>query len=236
MGDAAFRFENVGKHYGDVEALKGFTLEVPQGRILGLVGRNGAGKSTALRCLMGLQKPDEGRIELLGADPWSMDAKTKARLGYLSERGVPFPWATADDLSALSQPLYPRWDGDLERELLTRFGIDRNRSLKTLSLGQQRAVGLMLALCPRPEVLVLDEPAANLDPFLRREFLEQILGLVREEGRTVFFSSHILSDVERVADRIVVMHQGRSLLEEDLADFRARPGSLEARFLELVGS
>lgn len=236
MSDPAFRFDAVTKRYGAVEALNGFSLEVPKGAVVGFVGRNGAGKSTSIRCLMGLQKVDGGRVEILGLDPWTMGPEAKRRLGYLSERGVPFSWASASDLSALCAPMYPHWDTALEADLLGRFGIDPSRALKTLSMGQQRAVGLMLALCPRPEVLVLDEPAANLDPFLRREFLEQILGLVRQAGRTIFFSSHILADVERIADRIVVIHRGRKVLEEGVEAFRSAPGSLERRFMGLVGA
>ena len=211
--DTALSFEGVVKRFGKVEALRGLTLSVPRGSVVGFVGRNGAGKSTAIRCLVGLQKPTEGAVRFLGRDPWDMDVEAKQRLGYLSERGVPFPWATAEDLVGLCAPLYPRWDAALEKDMLSRFGIDPKRKLSAMSLGQQRAVGLLLALCPRPEVLVLDEPAANLDAALRREFLEGVLELVRQEGRTVLFSSHILSDLERVADRIAVLHEGRLLLE-----------------------
>ena len=214
--ETAFRFEGVVKRYGRVEALRGLTLSAPRGSVIGFVGRNGAGKSTAIRCLVGLQQPSEGKVELLGENPWELDVPTKQRLGYLSERGVPYPWATPEELIRFCSPLYPRWDDEMERSLLERFGIDRKRKLKTLSLGQQRAVGLLLAVCPHPEVLVLDEPAANLDAVVRRGFLEQVLALVREEGRTVLFSSHILSDVERVADRIAVLHQGRILLDRQM--------------------
>lgn len=235
MADPAFRFDLVTKRFGQTEALKGLTLTVPCGGVTGFVGRNGSGKSTAIRCLVGLQRPDAGRVTLLGQDPWDMDPATKRRLGYLSERGVPFPWATADDLIGLCAPLYPQWDAAVERDLLTRFRIDRRRKLKTLSMGQQRSVGLLLALCPRPEVLVLDEPAANLDPVLRREFLDQVAALVQGTGHTVFFTSHILSDVERLADRIAVIHEGRLVMEGALSELKARSGGLEALFLDLVG-
>lgn len=236
MSPPAFRFEEVVKRFGRTEALRGLTLSVPRGSVTGLVGRNGSGKSTAIRCLMGLQKPDAGRVELLGRDPWTLGEEVRRGVGYLSERGVPFPWATIDDLVDLCAPLYPRWDAAAERDLLTRFRIDRRRKLKTLSLGQQRAVGLLLALCPRPEVLVLDEPAANLDPVLRREFLEQVRRLVAGTGCTVFFSSHILSDVERLADRIAVLHGGRLVQEGEVAALRGGRPDLESLFIELTGA
>lgn len=235
MGDAAFRFRGVVKRFGEVRALDGLDLEVAPGEIVGLVGRNGSGKSTAIRCLMGLERPDAGSVSFLGEDPWRMGPGTKARLGYLSERGVPFPWASARDLVAFCAPLYPIWDHALGESLLARFRIDPGRSLKRLSLGQQRAVGLMLALCPRPEVLVLDEPAANLDPALRRAFLEEAAALSRGSGRTVLFSSHILSDVERFATRVAVLHAGRLALEGPVAELASAPGGLEARFLAAAG-
>ena len=230
MADTAFRFENVHKRFGRTEALRGFSLSVSKGGVVGFLGRNGAGKTTAIRCLVGLQRPDQGRVEFLGAEPWDMGVAVKQRLGYLSERGVPFPWATTEDLVALCKPLYPQWDSALEKDLLERFRIDRTKKLKALSLGQQRAVGLLLALCPRPEVLVLDEPAANLDAVVRREFLEHILDLVGSEGRTVFFSSHILSDVERLADRIALIGDGKLVLERGTDELKEQVRRLRLVF------
>ena len=235
MDAPAFRFIGVEKRFGESRALNGLDLTVPAGTVLALVGRNGCGKSTAIRCLLGLERPDAGRVELLGEDPWAMGPKTKQRLGYLSERGVPFPWASAADLAAFCAPLYPHWDAALQAELLSRFRIDPRRSLRTLSLGQQRAVGLLLALCPCPEILILDEPAANLDPVLRRTFLDLVKALAVGSGRTVLFSSHILSDVERLASRVALLHEGRLAVEGETAALSERPGGLEGLFLEVAG-
>lgn len=235
MDAPAFRFIGVEKRFGESRALRGLDLTVPVGTVLALVGRNGCGKSTAIRCLLGLERPDAGRVELLGEDPWSMGPGTKRRLGYLSERGVPFPWASAEDLTSFCAPLYPRWDGALQAELLARFRIDPRRALKTLSLGQQRAVGLMLALCPCPEVLVLDEPAANLDPVLRRVLLETVKALAAASRRTVLFSSHVLTDVARLASRVAFLHEGRLAVEGETAVLAERPGGLEGLFLEVAG-
>ncbi len=227
--DSAFSFRDVTKRYGDKLALDGLTLAVPRGSVVGLVGRNGAGKSTAIRCLVGLHRPSTGEVRLLGHDPATMPAAEKQRLGYMSEQGGAFPAATAQDLIDFCAPLYPRWDSRLADEIFQRFAIDPGRKLGKLSLGQQRTVALLLAICPRPEVLVLDEPAANLDPAMRREFLDQVLALLGDGGHTVLFSTHLLADVERVADRVALLHEGRLRLDRNLDELRA-----DVRRLRLV--
>ncbi|HEX4403916.1 MAG TPA: ABC transporter ATP-binding protein [Polyangia bacterium] len=218
--EASVELEGVTKFFRDVPALRGLDLKVPRGCVLGLLGRNGAGKSTALRCMAGVERPDAGTVRVLGLDPLRFDVAARRRVGYLAETGVPFPAARVSRLIALCAPLYPRWNDALQDELLRRFGISPRARLKELSLGQQRAVGLLLAICPEPELLILDEPAANLDTVVRREFLETIIGLVGDGDRTVIFSSHILSDVERVADRIAVVHRGALRLEGALDDIK----------------
>jgi len=220
MSEALFSIRDLEKTYGSTRALAGVSLEAREGSVIGLVGRNGAGKSTLIRCLVGLHKPTGGSVQIFGQDPWSLDVQSKQRLGYLSENLVPFPWAKVAELIGTCAPLYPKWDHGLAERLLRRFGIEPGERMQALSLGQQRAVGLLLALCPRPDVLVMDEPAANLDPVLRREFLQQVLDLVSEAGRTVLLSSHILSDVERIADRIAMLHDGELLLDRDTDDLK----------------
>lgn len=220
MSEALFSIRNLEKTYGSTRALAGVSLEAREGSVIGLVGRNGAGKSTLIRCLVGLHRPSGGSVQLFGRDPWNLDVASKQRLGYLSENVVPFSWARVAEIIGTCAPLYPNWDKPLAARLLERFDIDPDTRVQTLSLGQQRAVGLLLALCPRPDVLVMDEPAANLDPVLRREFLQQVLDLVSEAGRTVLLSSHILSDVERIADRIAMLHEGELLLDRDTDDLK----------------
>jgi ABC-2 type transport system ATP-binding protein len=220
MSNLSVEFSNVSRSFGGTPALRGFNLAVPRGCVLGLLGRNGAGKSTALRCLAGVERPDAGRVRALGLDPLGLDVAARQRVGYLAETGIPFPAARISSLVELCAPLYPRWNDDLQSELLARFGISPRARLRELSLGQQRAVGLMLAICPEPELLILDEPAANLDTVVRREFLEAIIGLVAESDRTVIFSSHILGDVERVADRVAVVHRGALLVDGALDELK----------------
>jgi ABC-2 type transport system ATP-binding protein len=220
MSDAIVEFSGVSKRFGEVDALCGLDFAVPKGSVVGLLGRNGAGKSTALRCLVGLLRADSGSIRVLGRQHQHLDAGMRRRIAYVSDEGVPFTTATTHQLIRLCAPLYPAWSRSLEEEMLARFHIDPRRKLKELSLGQQRAVALLLALCPQSELLVLDEPAANLDPVVRREFLETILRLVGQGDRTVIFSTHILSDVDRVADRVAIIDRGRMLVEGPLDDIK----------------
>jgi ABC-2 type transport system ATP-binding protein len=230
MSDWCAQFSNVTKSYRGTSALRGLTVSVPAGSVFGLLGRNGAGKSTALRALVGLERVDGGEVRVLDHDPLTLDVEMRRRVGYLAETGVPFPTATAASLIRLCAPLYPDWNRALEEQVLARFQIDPRRKLKDLSLGQQRAVGLLLAICPQPELLVLDEPAANLDAVVRREFLETILSLIGQQDRSVIFSSHILSDVERVADRVAIMHRGRLLIERPLDELKEQVRRLRFMF------
>ncbi len=232
MSEPVFALQAVEKRFRAVTALNGVTMSAGAGTVIGLVGRNGAGKSTLLRCLVGLLRPTAGAVRLFGRDPMRLDAAGKQRLGYLSERGVPFSWTSIAELAAVCAPLYPRWDQQLQAELLRRFDIHPGRPLSELSLGQRRAAGLLLALCPQPELLVLDEPAANLDAVLRREFLQQVLELVAQGDRTVVFSSHVLGDVERIADRIALIHEGQLLLDRESDDLKERVRRLRLVFSE----
>jgi ABC-2 type transport system ATP-binding protein len=230
MTESSAEFVHVRKSYGSHEAIRDLSLSIPTGSVFGLLGRNGAGKSTALRCLVGLERHDSGELRVLDHDPLRLNATMRQRIGYLAEAGVPFPAATAEQLIRLCAPLYPRWSRALEEQVLGRFQIEPRRKLRELSLGQQRAVGLMLAACPQPELLILDEPAANLDAVVRREFLETVLTLVGQSQRTVIFSSHILSDVERVADRVAILHHGQLLIERPLDELKEQVRRLRLMF------
>lgn len=232
MTEIAFSFADVTKRFGTTEALRGISFAVPAGSVVGLVGRNGAGKSTIIRCLMGLQRPSTGEVRLLGHDPWDLPVPVKQRIGYMSERPLPFPGMRVNALFAFCRPLYPTWDRALEERLLTRFQIDGKAKLASLSLGKQRTVALLLAICPRPEVLVLDEPAANLDAVARREFLDQVIDLVAEAQRTVLISTHILGDLERIADRVLLIDQGRIRMHRELDDLRQRVRRLRLIFAD----
>lgn len=203
-----------------VTALDRVDFSVPEGSVYGLVGRNGAGKSTLLRMLPGLLRPSKGRVEVFGLDPWEAPVEVKRQLGYLSETEVHPPTLRIRHLIELHASLYPKWDPAMAAKLLDQFGLGTNDRLARLSKGQKRQVGLMLTVCHRPRLLVLDEPAAGLDPATRREFLEVIIHLLSEAGSTVLFSSHILSDLERVADHLAILHEGQMLLQKPLDEIK----------------
>jgi ABC-2 type transport system ATP-binding protein len=206
--------------YGREEVLRGLDLVVEQGSIYGFLGRNGVGKSTCIRILAGLLGRTSGDVRVLGADPTSWGRTTLERFGYAAEGAFLPGQVRVDGLIAWTKSLYPRWSDAVANRLLQRFRIDVRKRLYQLSLGQQRQVSFVLAAAPRPELMILDEPAANLDTVARRGFLEEIAGLAREEGTTVFFSTHVLGDVERVADRVGILADGRLLVDEPLDELK----------------
>lgn len=214
--DYAIETGGVGRSFGGTAALRDFTLRVPRGGIYGFLGRNGAGKTTAIKILAGLIKPDRGSVRVFGRDPFGFTPEDRQRVGYLSEKQILPPAVTVKRLLNFCAAIYPRWDHALADRLLVRFQIERQRMIGSLSQGSQRQVAFMLALAQRPELLLLDEPASTLDAVARREFLDEILGLLREYGPTVFLSSHILSDIERVADHIGILVEGTLKISEPL--------------------
>jgi ABC-2 type transport system ATP-binding protein len=203
-------------------ALRGIDLAVQHGDVLGLIGRNGAGKSTLIRALLGLLVPSRGRAEVLGEPALRLSDRTKERLAYVPQQPESFPWLTAEQMLAFVGRFYPRWDGEFARATLTRWEIPAERLLAKLSPGERQRVELIRALASRPDVLVLDEPAAALDPVARRDLLREVAVRAGEDGCTVLFSTHIVSDLERVASRIALLHAGRLLLHCDLDDTKER--------------
>ncbi len=214
-------FENVTRAYPKkVMALRGVTLALPEGTVCGLVGRNGAGKTTLLRMIPALLHPTEGVVRVFGLDPWEAQEEVKRQTGYLSENEVLPNTVRIRDMTDLCASLYPKWDAPMAGDLLARFGLEPDRKLGALSKGQKRQVGLLCAVCHKPRLLVLDEPAGGLDPVARREFLEVVINLLADAGSTVIFSSHILSDLERVAQRLVVLHEGLILLDRPVDELK----------------
>jgi ABC-2 type transport system ATP-binding protein len=176
--------------------------------VYGLLGRNGAGKSTAIKMLMGMVQPDSGRAALLGEDIEHLSSGTRARIAYLAEGHPLYGWMTIDDAIRFTRPFYPRWNDTLVDQILDHFELPRRQKYRRLSRGQQAQVSLALAVAPDPELLILDDPTLGLDTVVRRDFLESMIQIIQRQGRTILLSSHILGDVERVADRIGVMEAG----------------------------
>jgi len=210
------------KTMGSVEAVRGLSFSVRKGSIYGLIGPNGSGKTTAIKCLLGLLRPEAGECRVLGEDSKSLSRACRQRVGYLSEK--PFPWQdlVVPDLLRFLAALFDRWDGPRVEALSKRMGVALDRPLNAMSFGERRKAELFLALAPDPEVLVLDDPWLGVDARVRRDFLLALLEETRERGRTVLFTSHILTDVEKVADRVAILVNGSIRTEDDMDALKAR--------------
>jgi len=202
------------------ELLSGLDMKVPAGSIYGLLGRNGTGKTTLIRIIMGLIRQDAGERYILGDDSFPLDVKTRSKVGYLSQDLGMFSWMTVQEHLDFLAPFYPNWDMGHAHGLAKRLSLKLNYSLKALSVGERQKAGLLLALAQQPKLLILDEPAASLDTVVRREFLESIIDLLVEQGATVLITSQILTDIERVADQVGIIVDGRMLVSASLDDLK----------------
>jgi ABC-2 type transport system ATP-binding protein len=216
----AFVLEDVVYRFGSVRALDGLSLAVRQGEVYGFLGRNGAGKTTTLRLLMGILRPHGGRIELLGSRVSRVPVSLKRRIGYVSQEPTFYPWMNAKQLGAFVGSFYPAWDAAEFQRLLRLLDVPLDRRASELSGGTRSKLGLALSLAPRPDLLLLDEPTAGLDPVARAEFNDQLMVLQRERGTTVFFSSHLVGEVEKLAHRVGIVQAGRTCFEGSVVDLR----------------
>jgi ABC-2 type transport system ATP-binding protein len=204
-----------------VHAVDGLDLDVRTGEIYGFLGVNGAGKTTAIRLLMGIIKADAGVIEILGEQTRRTTIRQKQSIGYVSQEQTFYPWMTCRMLGQFVGGLYPTWDAAEFDRLLRVLDLPPDRKASQLSCGMRVKLALALALAPRPALLILDEPTSGLDPLARREFLNIIRQQAREHGRTTLFSSHIIGEIERVADRVGIIHRGRMCYEGSLDELQA---------------
>jgi len=217
------RLEGLVKDYGDVRALDGIDLEVQAGEVFGFIGPNGAGKSTAIRILLDLLRPTAGTVEVLGVSPREGGPALRARLGYLPGELALDGTATARQLLGhLADVRGGRGKGRIGA-LAERFRLDLDRPVRTLSKGNKQKVGVVQALMHRPELALLDEPTSGLDPLLQQEFLE-LLREERDAGTSVFLSSHVLSEIDGVADRVALVRDGRIVVVDDVAALRTAAG------------
>ena len=208
--------QNVTRKFGSKVALHDVSLTLKKGKVLGLIGENGAGKTTLIKHILGLLKAQQGTVRVFGLDPIDDPVGVLANIGYLAEEdGLP-SWMRVYELQRYYQGFYERWDQPYAEELRSRFKIDRKARIGELSKGQRARVGLMAALAYRPELLLLDEPSSGLDPIVRREILTSIVRAVASEDRTVLFSSHLLSEIEMVADEVAMIRDGKILFCDEL--------------------
>ena len=218
MSEGIVEFDRLSRNFGAKQALNEVTLRVDRGSVFGLVGENGAGKTTLIRHVLGLLKAKQGSVRVFQLDPVRHPTEVLGRIGYLSEdRDLP-DWMTVAQLMRYNQAFYRGWDEKFAEQLRDQFELDPKQQVKQLSRGQRARVGLLVALAHRPELLILDEPSSGLDPVVRRDILSAIIRTVADEGRTVLFSSHLLEEVERVADRVAMMHSGRVGLSGPLTE------------------
>ncbi len=232
MSDTAVRFEAVTRRFGRKVALDGLDLAVPAGEVVGLVGRNAAGKTTALRLAHGLLHPDAGTIRVLGLDPVADGAEVRSRVGFLSEESALYGWMRVEEILAFAAKLHPGWDSQLAGELVERLELEPGARIDTLSRGSKAKVSLALTAATRPDLLFLDDPTAGLDPLVRREVLAGVLESVSERGGAVLYASHLIQDLERVADRVVVLDAGRVVIGDSLEGLKARVLRARAVFPE----
>lgn len=216
MSEAILDMCGVSKSYGADDVLRRLDLAVPAGSVTGLLGKNGAGKTTLLKCALGLIRPRNGSIALMGEPAWSLSAETKARIGYVPQVVYHQAWMKVRHVIAFTAAFYRTWNSELVANLVSDWELDLDLKAGNLSVGQAQKLAIIVALGHEPDLLVLDEPAASLDPSARREFLRTLLQIVSRGERTVLFSTHITSDLERVADRVAVLKDGQVSYQGDL--------------------
>jgi ABC-2 type transport system ATP-binding protein len=236
MDQPAIAVEGLTKRFGRRLAVDRLTFEVPAGSVCAFLGRNGAGKSTAIRMMMNLLDPTAGSATLLGLDSRRNHTALMDRVGYVADTPLPYDWMKVKQMVWFTARFYRRWNQPRVDSLLDRFNLDREQKLRHLSRGTQAQLALLLALGGDPELLILDEPATGLDVLVRRDFLESIIQLMQQEGRTVLFSTHMLHEVERVADQVIIVDRGRLVQSGTIDDLKLGSGlSLEETFVEVVG-
>ena len=210
------------KTYGDMEAVRGLSLQVSAGSIYGFLGRNGAGKTTTIKVLLGMARPTSGQARVFGlaADAPEASVAIRRRTGFVSEDKDLYDFMTVEEMIRFTAPLFPRWRPDLEQRYLRRFELPQDRKVKALSRGMRTKLALLLALCRGAELLILDEPTSGLDPAMTEEVLQLLVTHVASEEMTIFFSSHQIAEVDQIADHVAIIDRGRAVVTGALDDLR----------------
>ena len=242
MSESVIHISQLTRRFGGKTALDSVSLSLPRGAVYGLVGANGAGKTTLIKHILGLLRAETGSVRVFAIDPVADPVAVLSRIGYLSEENDLPGWMRVDELIRYSRAFYPDWDDAYAKELRRSFALDPAAKIRTLSKGQKARAGLLVALAHRPELLLLDEPSSGLDPIVRRDILGAVIRTIADEGRTVLFSSHLLEEVEEVADHVTMISEGRIALSAPLDEIReshrvnGRVPSLNEIFVTHVGT
>jgi ABC-2 type transport system ATP-binding protein len=234
MNEKTIELTGIVKSYGNKDVLNGLDLMVRKGTVLGLLGTNGAGKTTLIKCALGLIRPHRGEAHLLGEPAWTLSPEAKSRIGYVPQVVDLYQWMRIREVIDYTAAFYPTWNNDLIDRLIKELDISPYDRIGPLSVGQLQKVAILLALGHEPDLLILDEPAASLDPMARRRFLQMIIELAEPDRRTVLFSTHITSDLERVADQVAILKSGVIAWHGLLEDLKEQTHvNLEDTFLEM---
>jgi len=210
------------KTFGQTAALSGVDLDIYPGRIIGLLGPNGCGKSTLVRHIIGFHLPSRGNCTTFGCDAAALGAKEFSRIGYVHQEGELIDWMTVSQLIRYVAAYHAAWNTDLEKRYIDDFEIRLDARVGTLSPGERQKLAILLAIGHEPELLILDEPATALDPVARARFLDLLLGIIQQEGKTILISSHILTDVEKVIDHVIIMKDGCLVTDQSFDDLKEK--------------
>lgn len=222
--------DKVSRSFADKIALKDITLNIPRGGVFGLVGINGAGKTTLIKHILGLLRAKQGTVKVFGMNPAAHPEKVLAKIGFMSEVTELPEWMKTWELIRYTKAFYPNWSDEYCHELMALFEIDQSKKIRDLSKGQKARVALMLALSHKPSLLILDEPSSGLDPLVRRDILRTVIQTLADEGRTVLFSSHLLEEVERIADSVAIIDSGEIIAQSPLDELKLRYHRLSVSF------
>jgi ABC-2 type transport system ATP-binding protein len=242
LSESVINVSELTRRFGAKTALDSVSVSMPRGAVYGLVGANGAGKTTLIKHILGLLRAESGSVRVFGLDPVADPVAVLSRIGYLSEENDIPGWMSIDELIRYSRAFYPAWNDAYAKELRRAFALDPAAKIRNLSKGQKARAGLLIALAHRPELLVLDEPSSGLDPIVRRDILGAVIRTIADEGRTVLFSSHLLEEVEQVADHVTMINEGKIVLSAPLDAIReshrvdGRVPSLDEIFVARVGA
>lgn len=230
MADNVIETQGLTRYYGARRVVAPLDLTIPRGSVFGFLGRNGAGKSTTIRMLLGLVSPTRGTASVLGQDSQHLPPETRAQIGYLPEAHPVYGWMSVAEAGRFQASFYPQWNERIFQGVVKHFGLSPKAKAGGLSRGERAGLCLALTLAPEPELLILDDPALGLDPVARRSLLQSMIYVTKDARQTVFFSSHLLSDVERVADRIAVLDGGVLRANCSVETFRQSVRQVALRF------